>query len=540
MFTCTTQSIRRSFLVSLLLILVLALAACQPIQAGGDVPAESPQTPTPVPADAPAAGIAEADLPGAALNVRQAMAQQLGVNPTDIVVLEAEAVDWSDSCLGAGGPAEMCAQVITPGYRIVLEVNGEQYLVHTDADGNNYRLVDAPLPVVGEIILDWEGNTDFGDCQNVTYGSEAVSFAPCAAPNRMQGQLDFGDRAGELERMRATFAPFVYQSEPGTVTFNGTGSTEAAPSQQRMIAEWAQMVNIEVAAGRTSAANGLLFAVLQEGGIAALCSNVSVYLSGVAYVADCAGETPLNYPALQLDADQLARIYDWYDSIAPFEVERTDGTADTMVTRIVYSGRGLDEATEAQQQEIEGFAGELRAAAMAAGEPMPATPPAGEGQQGDADLSSCPTATAELALFASEAHGFCLLVPVSHLPVEYSAEGTVFVVDGDLMNSYDPRMDITVAAAPDVTAAMAADAYVTITHQSLPDWPVDRRELTLGGEPAVELRAMPGQELVRVIFVMHNGNQYSINLTPDDPQVDRYATMESLYTALVESFAFTR
>lgn len=528
--------------LAFLLLFVMLLAACMPVQPTGTVlPPAADSESSSGPAGEPAAGgIPEGDLPGAALNVRQAVAQQLGVNPTDIAVLEAEAVDWPDSCLGAGGPAEICAAVITPGYRIVLEANGQQFVVHTDADGNNYRLVEAPEPVVGVQILDWRGNTALGDCQNTTYGEDGVSFGPCTAPNRMMGRLDFGDRAAELERFRAEFLPFVYESEAGTLTFNGLGATEATPAQQRMISEWAQMVNLEVAAGRTSAANGLLFAVLQEGGIAAQCSNVSVYLSGVAYVADCSGEVAMNYPALWLDSAQLETIYGWYDSIAPFETERTDGTADIMTTRIVFSGRGSAEATEEQQGAIEGFAGELRAAAMAAGEPMPATPPSGEGMEGSADLAVCAESNTEMALFASEAHGYCLLAPVEWMPVEYAPQSTVFVRGGDIMNHVDARLDISVEPANGATAQMAADARVTILHQDLPDWVVDTQEIALGGETAIELRALPGQALQRVIYTAHGDNLYSIVLTPDDPAVEWHADMQALYDTLLGTFAFTR
>ncbi|MGL4648190.1 MAG: hypothetical protein ACRC1H_02180, partial [Caldilineaceae bacterium] len=311
--------------VTLMLALLLPLlAACVPMQpAGSGAPtALPPQTPAPA-AEAPApvaGGMAEADLPDAARAIRQALAQQVGVDPLSFAVLEAEAVDWPDACLGAANPAEICAAVITPGYRIVLEVAGDRYVIHSDPAGNNYRLVEAPEAQVGEVVLDWTGNPAMGDCQNVTFGRDGVAYGRCFQPMRMQGVLDFGDRAGELEFFRTTYAPFTATSEAGEVTLSGAGSREATPAEQRMVAEWAQMVTLEVAAGRTSAANGLLFAVLQEGGIAALCSNVSVYLSGVAYVADCAGDVPLNYPALRLSPEQLETIYTWYDAIAPFEV----------------------------------------------------------------------------------------------------------------------------------------------------------------------------------------------------------------------------
>jgi hypothetical protein len=51
-----------------------------------------------------------------------------------------EEVDWPDACLGAGGEDEVCAQVITPGYRIIVEQGGETVEYHA-ARGGDFRRV---------------------------------------------------------------------------------------------------------------------------------------------------------------------------------------------------------------------------------------------------------------------------------------------------------------------------------------------------------------------------------------------------------------
>jgi len=48
-----------------------------------------------------------------------------------VQVVSVEAVDWSDSSLGCPKPGMMYAQVITPGYQIVLESGGRTYEFHT-------------------------------------------------------------------------------------------------------------------------------------------------------------------------------------------------------------------------------------------------------------------------------------------------------------------------------------------------------------------------------------------------------------------------
>jgi hypothetical protein len=42
---------------------------------------------------------------------------------------------WNDSCLGCPQTGENCAQVVTPGYRIVLRVSDATYEYHTDLGG---------------------------------------------------------------------------------------------------------------------------------------------------------------------------------------------------------------------------------------------------------------------------------------------------------------------------------------------------------------------------------------------------------------------
>lgn len=132
---------------------VLLLAACAPAAGSQDEePTEAPtsevtQEPTQVPTeeitDVPPSGGSEGALDVvASFAAITELAEKLGVAPEDITMVMAEHVDWSDSCLGLGGADEMCAQMITPGFRVTLEVNGKQYEAHTDETGTNIRWVE--------------------------------------------------------------------------------------------------------------------------------------------------------------------------------------------------------------------------------------------------------------------------------------------------------------------------------------------------------------------------------------------------------------
>lgn len=63
---------------------------------------------------------------------REDLAQRLGLAPEAIRLVSVEAVEWSDTSLGCPQPGMMYAQVITPGFRVVLEAEGKRYEYHTD------------------------------------------------------------------------------------------------------------------------------------------------------------------------------------------------------------------------------------------------------------------------------------------------------------------------------------------------------------------------------------------------------------------------
>jgi hypothetical protein len=127
------MSVKKPF-VMLLVLLIGLLAACQPT--GGEPGAVEPTsaaTPEPTPAATPDA----AEVITAA--ARAHLAGELGIAESEIEVVSAEMTEFSDSCLGLGGPAESCLQAITPGWLIMLDVDGQAYELHTDETGQQVR-----------------------------------------------------------------------------------------------------------------------------------------------------------------------------------------------------------------------------------------------------------------------------------------------------------------------------------------------------------------------------------------------------------------
>jgi hypothetical protein len=67
------------------------------------------------------------------------LAEDLGEDPGRIVVVEYEATEWPDACLGLGRPSETCAEVVTAGWRIVLQLDSTTYALRSDAYGQMVR-----------------------------------------------------------------------------------------------------------------------------------------------------------------------------------------------------------------------------------------------------------------------------------------------------------------------------------------------------------------------------------------------------------------
>jgi hypothetical protein len=68
--------------------------------------------------------------------VKADLASRLGISEEEITVVSAEAKTWNDASLGCPEKGMMYAQVLTPGYRIILEVDGKQYDYRTDDMGH--------------------------------------------------------------------------------------------------------------------------------------------------------------------------------------------------------------------------------------------------------------------------------------------------------------------------------------------------------------------------------------------------------------------
>jgi len=68
--------------------------------------------------------------------VRADAARRSGQDPGRVRLVSVEAVDWPDTSLGCPEQGKFYAQVITPGYRVVVRAGSTDYEYHTDRAGN--------------------------------------------------------------------------------------------------------------------------------------------------------------------------------------------------------------------------------------------------------------------------------------------------------------------------------------------------------------------------------------------------------------------
>lgn len=77
--------------------------------------------------------------------IRAGIAGQLGVSADQIRLVSMTAVEWPDGCLGLAAADQMCTQVITPGYRLMIEAGGRTLEVRTNLDGSHIRVNTAAI-----------------------------------------------------------------------------------------------------------------------------------------------------------------------------------------------------------------------------------------------------------------------------------------------------------------------------------------------------------------------------------------------------------
>ena len=79
------------------------------------------------------------EVPQALRSVRDVLATRLALSADTVLIIEAAEKEWPNSCLGLARQGEMCLQVMTPGYEVLLQAEGKDYTYRTNTDGTLVR-----------------------------------------------------------------------------------------------------------------------------------------------------------------------------------------------------------------------------------------------------------------------------------------------------------------------------------------------------------------------------------------------------------------
>ena len=175
------------------------------------------------------------------------LASNLELDESDISVVSSSDAEFSDACLDVALQGVICAQVVTPGKIIVLEVDSVQYEYHVSEDG--------ALVQPATLALTWTregGIAGFCDSMTIFLSGEVYGNQCRSEPNGTMGtfadllsskeraqfnawvkefgqvELDASDPAGVSDRMEVTLSFYG----------NGTGNLTKADEQEILL--WAQ------------------------------------------------------------------------------------------------------------------------------------------------------------------------------------------------------------------------------------------------------------------------------------------------------------
>lgn len=132
--------LRTILIICLLISLIGCGAVANPAVPGELTPSSSEVTPTlPSPGETtpmtPAIPTpAASGLENLVQMAKEDLARRVSISANQIKLVEATEAEWSDSSLDCPQPGMSYLQVMTPGYRILLEANGTQYEYHSNRD----------------------------------------------------------------------------------------------------------------------------------------------------------------------------------------------------------------------------------------------------------------------------------------------------------------------------------------------------------------------------------------------------------------------
>jgi hypothetical protein len=255
-----------------------------------------------------------------------ALSGTLSLPPGQITVVSAEAVEWSDGCLGVQKPGVMCTQAIVPGYRIILEAKGEQYEFHTDEDGSAVVQVTKGVfeSMDAQVIKQLASNLGLNESDISIISNSDIEFSDTCLGVAMQHVVCAeAVTPGKIIVLEADAVQYEYHvSNDGTLVQPAT----------------------------------LALTWTREGGIAGFCDSLTVFLSGEVYGNQCRSKpngTMGTFADLLSDTER-DQFNAWVKELGQVDLDESDpvGVSDRMEVKLVFYGSGSGALGKTDQQEL--------------------------------------------------------------------------------------------------------------------------------------------------------------------------------------------
>ena len=251
----------------------------------------------------------------------------LNLPPGQITLISTEAENWPDGCLGVQRAGVMCTQAIVPGYRIILEVNGTQYEVHTDEDGSTVVVVPitASAGSLEEMVKKQLA---------MNLGLEESSISVVSSSD-----VEFSDSCLGVAMQDVMCAQVI---TPGKIIV--------------LEAEGVQYTYHVSVDGSLVQPATLALTWRREGGIVGFCDSLTVFLSGEIYGNQCKSQPngTMGTFASLLSAEEREQFDAWIQEFGTVTLDASDpqGVSDRMEVKLEFFGRGTGSMSQSDEQEL--------------------------------------------------------------------------------------------------------------------------------------------------------------------------------------------
>ena len=305
-------------------LLILIITACSPQAASTEQPSIIIEQPTPT--------HVRVDLTPAQRAALTTLSEKLNLTVDKITLVSTEAVTWPNGCLGIVRIGVLCTQAEVPGFKIVLEANGQKYEFHTNQDGTIVQLVEGAQntsEVEQMVIKQLAANLGLKESDITVVSNTDIEFPDSclgvAMPDIMCSQIV---TSGHIIVLEAKGVQYEYHTD--------AEGSRVQPSTFALT--WKR-----------------------EGGIAGFCDNLTVFRSGEVYTSQCKGEGKMGTFASLLSASEQAQFNKWMAQFGSANLDASDpaGVADRMMVTLNLFGNGNKQPTKVEKKALFEFAQNL-------------------------------------------------------------------------------------------------------------------------------------------------------------------------------------